>query len=428
MSYYKNKISLHNGNILLYHNSSKQNPIWQMRLKFPKHLRSALGKNYITKTTGCADLGSATQYAMEYYQKAYTDLNEGVKVDINRGFTHQLNEYITFNQLNVGLNVSKHTVESFKYYARYWREFFGNKDVRNITTRDIDEYRAWRLSYWTTGPGVHLRMPANGVAVPSDNTMRQDRQRLKQFLIHLSNTNILRKVPVFNVARKEKATRRKVGRRDHFTSAEWNRVSNRLNAYAFGKDSAKYGPRNAFERKLLYYYCMVSANLGTRPGETRNLKWSYVNVSPSPQDPSVDIITVNVPPSSKTGSYTAIGMFNAIKYFNGLRALYEERFGNPPPQDAFVFTNYSGEQYKYPENTFRKLLRAWGEYEDADGRVRNLYSLRGLYITLLLNKGVPVHTVAKSCGTSVKQIERHYDRSAVSIDPALLRPGSQRRD
>jgi len=230
-------------------------------------------------------------------------------------------------------------------------------------------------------------------------------------------------VPTFNVPSREKNTRRKVGRRDHFTKDEWNRVSNRLNSWAFGKDSEANGPRNVYERRLLYYYVMISANLGTRPGETRQILWSHINKTRLPDNPEVYMVNVSIPANRKTGSYVALGTLNCVKYFEGVRDLFKSRFDREPNDDDFVFTNAKGVGYSNPEVTFRKLLRAWDEYEDADGRVRNLYSLRGLYITQLLSKGVPIHQVAKSCGTSVKQIEQHYDRGGVNISPEILAPG-----
>ena len=419
MSFYKDKFSLLDGNILLYTTTTQKNQMWQMRLKFPKHLH----KGYITKSTGCVEFGAAASFAEEFYWKTYSDLKDGVQVGVDRGFTSQFDNFMQFQRLNMGMTLSIHTIKNFQYFRRYWCEFFGDKDVRYITTQVIDEYMVWRMNYWNGGAGKDKKMPANGVKVPSPGTMRQDRQRLKQFFVHLLNTNIIRFVPTFNTMSQEVATRRKVGRRDHFTKQEWNRVSNRLNAYAFGKGSESLGARNSYERKLLYYYIMISANLGTRPGETRKLKWSYVDFKVHPDDPSVEFVHVKVPPTSKTGRYTATGTHNCVKYFKGVRELFKSRFEREPTSADFVFTAANGDAYKYPENTFRKLLREWNEYEDADGRVRNIYSLRGFYITQLLEKGVDINTVSKMCGTSVKQIQSHYDRSGVKISADILTPG-----
>ena len=45
---------------------------------------------------------------------------------------------------------------------------------------------------------------------------------------------------------------------------------------------------------------------------------------------------------------------------------------------------------------------------DYKGRV-TFYSLRHMYITNRLYAGVTVYDVAKECGTSVNEIEKHYE-------------------
>jgi integrase len=420
MSFYKDKVSILDGNILLYTTTTQKNQMWQMRLKFPRHLH----RGYITKSTGCREFGAASSFAEQTYWRMYSDLKDGIELGVNRSFVAQFEKFMQFNVLNSGITLSKSTISTFKYYGKYWCEFFDTRDVRYITTQIIDEYMSWRVSYWTNGPGMDKKKPPNVALTPSAKTMQGDRQRLKQFFRHLHNVNVIRQVPIFTIpARQKKAKRRQVGNRDHFTNAEWNRVSNRLNAYAFGTDSEKFGPRTSYERKLIYYYLMISANLGTRPGETRKIIWKHVNFKPHPDDASIYVVSVYIPPDRKTGSYTALGTLNCVKYFHGVRELFRSRFEREPTDADNVFTNYKGLPYSNPEVSFKRLLRQWNEYRDPDGRSRTIYSLRGYYITQLLEKGVSVHQVAKTCGTSVKQIEAHYDRSSVKLSVDILSPG-----
>ena len=88
-----------------------------------------------------------------------------------------------------------------------------------------------------------------------------------------------------------------------------------------------------------------------------------------------------------------------------------------------MFKSYQGKLYNFPTKTFKKLLREWGLYQDTEGRTRTLYSLRGLFISNLLQTGtMSIHDVAKVCGTSVHQIEKHYDRTAPNVPSVALRP------
>ena len=139
------------------------------------------------------------------------------------------------------------------------------------------------------------------------------------------------------------------------------------------------------------------------------------------------LLDVYVSPQRKTGERYATGSANAVKYILDLKAMVEAYHGRSMQPTDPVFMTQSGSRYKHPEKTFKKILVAWNCYEDAEGRVRNIYSLRGLYITRLLDEGVPVHTVAKLAGTSVKQIEGHYDRSAPDVGSAVFTPKSREK-
>ena len=418
MKHYVNKHVLMNGAIVLYQQATSKTGVWQMRLKFPTDMK----KGYVVRTTGRYNFAEASAYAQTKYQEIWNDLTHGVEIMTNTSFTHMFEEYMLFNMANVGLHLSQHSITNFRYFGRYWCEYFSHRDVRKLQTRDFDDYYAWRRTYWTSGPGKHGRHKrANVVEVPSDTTLRQDRQRLNQFLEYLLNKRVIRYKPKINVMRRDTSSRRKVGNRDHFTEDEWHKARKEFDRWANGPEAIKLGPYHHYSRLMAFNFIMVSANTGTRPGETIKIRWRDIGGWSYAEGVSGQI-TINIPPSRKTGAYVAIGQFTLQKYLKNLWRLHKDTFGKRPSQDDYIFKSYRQGQYALPQKTFKKILTGINMYTDVEGRTRTLYSLRGYYISLLLARGETIHQVAKVCGTSVQQIERHYDRTAPTITSSSLRP------
>lgn len=418
MEFYKDKAELMGGAILLYKTTKQKSPMWYMRLKFPSDLR----KGYIVKSTKRRDFAQAASYAEQKYREIWNDLHSGVEILTNRSFSKMFEEYMLFHQTNVGLGLSNHSIDNFRYFGRYWTQFFKDKDVRSIRTVQFDKYFSWRRTYWIDGPGSKLKkMPANVAKIPSDTTLRQDRQRLNQFFEYLLTRGVITAKPKIGVLRRDTSSRRRVGKRDHFTAEEFKIIAKKLDKWVANREGVYKGAYHFYTRIVAYNFIMVSANLGTRPGETMKIRWSDIE-GWDYEDGIWGQIHISIPPSRKTGSYVAVGQFNLQKYLKSLYDIHKEFFGSNPKTSDFIFKSYNGGEYKGPQKTFKNLLIEWNLYLDQDGRTRTLYSLRGYFISSMLTRGVSVHQVAKMCGTSVKQIEQHYDRTAVGVDNSALRP------
>ena len=139
MKHYVNKHILMNGAIVLYQQATSKTGVWQMRLKFPTDMK----KGYVVRTTGRYNFAEASAYAQTKYQEIWNDLTHGVEIMTNTSFTHMFEEYMLFNMANVGLHLSQHSITNFRYFGRYWCEYFSHRDVRKLQTRDFDEYYAW---------------------------------------------------------------------------------------------------------------------------------------------------------------------------------------------------------------------------------------------------------------------------------------------
>ena len=416
MATYKEKHTILSGAGLVYTLPSKKTPVWQMRLKFPKRLRS----KYYIKSTGHTDLGHAISFATETYQRMLADLQEGVRTG-SKAYSSVLDEFLTY--LVATESVSPSSLKNFRYHRKYWSEFFRDTELPLIDTAMLADYIVWRKAYWRTGPGSKVvNRPASVRERPSYSSLKNDRQRQLQFLRWCKENKIIRDIPTFRTISTSKSNkgRRKVGGRDHFTSVEWRSLRELLRQYAFGKSSQSVGAAHRFNRANLYYLVMISANLGTRTGETLSLTWGCVRFRKSTESEDVTRVEVDIPRDNKTGTRIAYGTLNCASYFKKLKELQKERFGREPNRNDPVFVTHSGDASRYPGKSFRKLLIKWNLYKDSNGRRRDLYSLRGLYITYCLDKGLPIRQVAKMCGTSVKQIEAHYDRGVVHLTDEQL--------
>jgi len=87
-------------------------------------------------------------------------------------------------------------------------------------------------------------------------------------------------------------------------------------------------------------------------------------------------------------------------------------------QNQYVFfAGSTKEQKPFTDlnKTFKTILmkipyddRKDGMLNDADGKRRSLYSLRHVYASMRLNRGVSIYDLSLNMGTCVLNIEKHY--------------------
>ena len=154
-------------------------------------------------------------------------------------------------------------------------------------------------------------------------------------------------------------------------------------------------------RDVMRAMVLAIANTGMRPmNEVISLKWSGVRTI-TKDGKSILTLTVD----GKTGRRTLVAKGNVAQYL--ARIKYEGT-----AEAGHVFVTPNGKILNAPAVLFKELLTGCGLLVDPlTGEERTLYSLRHFYATMaLVYSRVPIYTLAKQMGTSVKMIESHYSK------------------
>lgn len=295
---------------------------------------------------------------------------------------------------------------------RYLLPFFGAKVVALIKLKDIIQYRTWRKTYWTTGPGkdiTHLtyvrgrktlKRPAKR-CVPSPGTLAREDVVLRgvlQTAIALGYANN-HEVLQFKSARSEDNSRGALSKEQYETLVKtaWDRAVDATNR------------QTRYHRQLLACYVQFMVMTGLRPGEARDLRFRDV------KDGYV------VLQSSKTKVRKVVGVAGFGSIISFLHDVHHDLYGGdipdeqenpfPRPTDYLWRDYWKDEPIKDFKRSFNELIAAcdirWDEHQR--GKI-TLYSLRHTYAHFRIVYGgvTDVYLLAQNMGTSVQMIERYY--------------------
>jgi len=208
----------------------------------------------------------------------------------------------------------------------------------------------------------------------------------------------------------------KDSQRASFTEEEYNVLTRYLRSY---KDNVgifkgtNVHKMHMLQRQQMYYLILFIANSGLRVGEVRELTWQDIKfdidngndeliaeIRVSQNTKTKKVRNVQTQPSANTTlkKWKEISPFNKQKHF-------------------VFFSGSTDEQKQFTDlnKTFKTILkkipyndREDGLLNDADGKRRSLYSLRHVYASFRLNRGVSIYDLSLNMGTRVVQIEKHY--------------------
>jgi len=146
-------------------------------------------------------------------------------------------------------------------------------------------------------------------------------------------------------------------------------------------------------RCLIWFYYLT----GLRPKEMQLCKWEHIRWD------AEGLARIQIQKETKTGERLCISQPKLKPILNELKALRAEE---PDTDEGRAFLFRRGWD---PAHTIRNLFKECGVLKGPDGQNRTAYSLRHTYITDRLVNGVAPIDIARNCGTSIVQIQRHYD-------------------
>jgi len=434
MPYYNNRREYFDGALVLYQRDlaisapsakTHRQPMWYMRIKV-----SGMKGRAIVRSTKC------TMYE-EAYEVAY---NEFVRIKSAVRLKQSLDDWSFEQHWNdwYERNLKENSWKEDRvrwhkgYFTRYFNEYF-KQNGKSILLNDIDTnfafgYWQWRQSYWQTDEGKRRitynrkRKDAkstttnNAKKTPSAKTLKMEQSALNQIFYNAYQLGRMTLNIKFTSPTKNSF---KDSQRAFFDDEEYKALYRYLDSYRKGVGIFKTVRANAnhiLQRQQLYWFVLFLANSGLRVGEARLLKWEDIkfNVKMANGD---EIAEVRVSANAKTSTERFVQTQpNANTYLKKWKDLspYSK-------QSHYVFFgNFSADDTKPKQFTdlnksFQSVLkripyndREGGLLFNADGKRRSLYSLRHVYASQRLKRGVEIYDLALNMGTSVKNVEAHY--------------------
>jgi hypothetical protein len=360
-----------------------------------------------------------------------------------------------FKQHNTGKE-RKYAIKS--RYKRYLN-WFDNYEVHNINETTFAKYLLWRVSYWENyeikeserGVGKHKKGGVyHTTQVPSQTSLKAERQILIQVLRWASSRSLLDVVPVINsdmrayeaehTELKGKINYKKT-RGNPIPDANFKRIMGKLRHWAI-EDNTDLHKEHSYARLRLYYFILITNNSLIRLGtEATRLRWKDLGRVKSKQDKDVWLYYFEI----KEGKKQRYGEDETIKFLTpaGLvyllqwRKIQQERYSIGFKDDEFVFSQVNGGETptSYMSRLFRRLLLKWDEEgyaaakrarkhktyiplaHDKAGVSTSLYSFRHTKISnLLIHSGRSIAEVSRMADTSLLQISRAYFKTTMLAD------------
>lgn len=259
--------------------------------------------------------------------------------------------------------------------------FFGDRQVNEITSGIIDEYRIRRAT--------DRMILKDGTAKPySRSTLHKEIVTLRQVLTTAYRKGWITGIPDLKAPYK---TSGKIGHRAWFSPDEYKMF------YEATRERAKNPKKERWRyvSEQLHDYVLFMVNTGLRPDEASGLEYRDVTVVKDSGMGGERILEIEVN-RGKRGIGYCKSMPGAVIPFQRVQKRHPDR----KPTDRLFG--------KIQHALLNSILEELNLKHDRQGNVRTAYSLRHTYICLRLMEGADIYQIAKNCRTSVEMIEQHY--------------------
>jgi len=239
-----NLVKMRDSEVVLYRRSDSGR--WQARFLTPDRKWHRISTKRIR-------IDDAKVVACEAYDRARFRAKEGL-MPVSKRFREVAR--LTVQRMEEAL-AAGHGKSAFKDYKqaidKYLIPFFGSTAIENIDIPKLQQFEVWRVEKMEKEPAASTVLNHNAALHRVFDTAISEGWIREQQLPTLRTVG------------------KKSQRRPHFTSQEWNTLTEHL---AHWPDKTPY-PKSRLMRELMGDYALILANTGIRPGkEAMNLKWS----------------------------------------------------------------------------------------------------------------------------------------------------------
>lgn len=307
----------------------------------------------------------------------------------------------------------------------YLIPFFSGVYIQEITDKDVDDYRSFRLGYWTSeeqrkkktityirgGRKVTRPKRAAEKSVPSYSTINKELTALRKIFDFALRENLISssEVPVFRRLKRPSGYGQK-NERPTFTKEELGLLLDTIRDMAANQTN----PKHALAHYRLYLYVQLMSFSGMRVSEAKNLRFSDTGLRNEGAD--TEHFTIWVRGKGKSRNVVTFRNCEAIiDRFRSIAKTSAKKNEWEFSEDMFVLSNEDGKPIGSHSTALSNALQKCNLLYAKNGKRRSASSFRSFYITSALASGLMTHIqLAVNCGTSVTVIEKYYNR----MDPS----------
>jgi integrase len=303
--------------------------------------------------------------------------------------------------------LSKGRQSNIKTFTKHYLKFVNEKSkIQNIPPKFFRDYLTFRR---TSKSDILV-----SVVINESVTIKQ----MYRFGVDKGHINS-DYCPDFGVMKKPQDE----GIRDSFTIDEYGMLIN-ISKNWYKDKSISDNEEEKYYRRLCNDFILVMANGGFRTQEVRLLKWKDIKkISETDKGVYAEVVV--------RAENTKIRKSRTLEMRRGDVFQRIKSYSNYTEKDDFVFSTYDKNEViskRRLYTVFNQLRELVSTIHSDFDNTKSLYSLRHFWITIRILAGLNVYDIAKISGTSLVQIQKHYDAATSLITSKKMNKNSLRFD
>ena len=394
----KDVFEILDGQVKIYRTNSK---VWQYQLWIKEE------QKYVRESLQTDDKESAVNKATErfIYYRSRILKNEKVFSITSSELRDDFLIYIQ-NQVD-NQQLSKGRQSNIKTFTKHYLKFVNEKSkIQNIPPKFFRDYLTFRR---TSKSDILV-----SVVINESVTIKQ----MYRFGVDKGHINS-DYCPDFGVMKKPQDE----GIRDSFTIDEYGMLIN-ISKNWYKDKSISDNEEEKYYRRLCNDFILVMANGGFRTQEVRLLKWKDIKkISETDKGVYAEVVV--------RAENTKIRKSRTLEMRRGDVFQRIKSYSNYTEKDDFVFSTYDKNEViskRRLYTVFNQLRELVSTIHSDFDNTKSLYSLRHFWITIRILAGLNVYDIAKISGTSLVQIQKHYDAATSLITSKKMNKNSLRFD
>ena len=374
----KDAFDILDGQVKLFRTTSK---VWQMQMWISEE------QKYVRESLKTDDIELAQKHAQDRFIFYRARLQKHEKIfsisasELREQFLAHVKEKVEQRQISSGRE------SNIKTHTKHYLEFVGKiSKIQNIDAKKFKEY----LSFRRKSKSDILAT----VVINESITIKQ----MYKFAIDKGFINQSYRLDFGTIKKQQDEAVR-----DSYTDTEYLDLVNVSKNWYKNKDAQT--AEEKYYRRLLNDFIVIMGNSGFRTQEVRLLKWKDIkNIKRTGKDTYAEVVIRAENSKVRKSRTTEIrrgDVFSRIKSYSE----YTEN-------EDFVFSQFDKNDVINKTqlySLFKKLKDAVKKKNIDFDASKSLYSLRHLWITMRILAGQNVYDIAKISGTSLQQIQKHYD-------------------